>query len=273
MNYPKNRFLFTIKDISKACGVSRATLLRMEESGFLTPCKVDENTGYRYYDANNIAQIGQYQLLQELGLSRKEITDLYLRRIDIAPFIDEQRQKIHRLQRALNELELRYTKKNELRFSFIELPEITCICQTIPMNSVENLKTIMYDMYQKTFQEGFRINGKEPLFACIANDTLATFNLDDSSTDITLCIPVMNQQASDPRITVLPACYACSLISYGNTSTPPEIVKQFLEEVTRRKLRPIGPLRINLLVAPYTGMHISEDDYCYEYVLPIERNL
>ena len=45
MIFPEERKLFTVKDVSRACGVSRATLIRMEESGFLTPHHVNPDTG------------------------------------------------------------------------------------------------------------------------------------------------------------------------------------------------------------------------------------
>ena len=101
MVFPERRKLFSIKEAAHACGVSRSTLLRMEEDGFLTPYRVDPNTGYRYYDLQNIATVGQYQRLQEAGLSRKEVADLYYERVDSQKFLEAQRQKLCRMQRFL----------------------------------------------------------------------------------------------------------------------------------------------------------------------------
>ena len=64
MNIPEDRHYFTIKEFAKACGLSRTTLIRMEESGFIKPCKVDPVTGYRYYDAVNVTELVQYKFLQ-----------------------------------------------------------------------------------------------------------------------------------------------------------------------------------------------------------------
>ena len=86
MRYPEKRKLFTIKEISHACGVSRATLIRMEEDGFFRPYWIDPDTGYRYYDTQNVAAVGQDQRLHTIGLSRKEIADLYLEREDSESF-------------------------------------------------------------------------------------------------------------------------------------------------------------------------------------------
>ena len=95
MIFPENRKLFTIKEMCHACGVSRSTLIRLEEDGFLTPYRIDSHTGYRYYDLQNVTAVGQYQRLQESGLSRKEIADLYFERVSSTEFLKSQRQKIH----------------------------------------------------------------------------------------------------------------------------------------------------------------------------------
>ena len=57
MIFPDNRKLFTIKEMTQACGVSRTTLIRMEEDGFLKPYRVDPDSGYRYYDLQNVTEL------------------------------------------------------------------------------------------------------------------------------------------------------------------------------------------------------------------------
>ena len=73
MIFPEDQQLFTVSELARACGVSRSTLIRIEECGVLTPYRVDPDTGYRYYNAYNAAQVGQYLHLQLLGLTREEI--------------------------------------------------------------------------------------------------------------------------------------------------------------------------------------------------------
>lgn len=60
MFFPENQQLFTVSEMTRACGVSRTTLIRIEECGVLTPCHINPETGYRYYNAYNAAQVGQY---------------------------------------------------------------------------------------------------------------------------------------------------------------------------------------------------------------------
>ena len=70
--------LFTVQQVSRCCGVSRATILRLESKGLLRPALIDEQSGYRYYDNNNISRIMQIQLFLKMGMTYKEI-QLYYR--------------------------------------------------------------------------------------------------------------------------------------------------------------------------------------------------
>ena len=51
--------LFQITEAARACGVSRSTLMRMEESGLLKPAYVSKDSGRRYYDNFSVAHVLQ----------------------------------------------------------------------------------------------------------------------------------------------------------------------------------------------------------------------
>ena len=108
MIFTDQRRLFTSLQVCRACGISRTSLFRLEEIGFLTPYSVNPDTGYRYYDLQNITAVGQFQRMQEIGLSKKEIVDVYLEQIDSEEFLKIQRQKLNLMQRFLDEYEIRH---------------------------------------------------------------------------------------------------------------------------------------------------------------------
>ena len=58
--------LFKMGEITKILGVTRKTLLVYENMGLLTPAVKDEQSGYRYYTADNITQIRSIRSLQAL---------------------------------------------------------------------------------------------------------------------------------------------------------------------------------------------------------------
>ena len=75
--------LFQIGEITKIMGVTRKTLLVFEEMGLLTPAVKDEESGYRYYSADNMTQIRAIRSLQALGLTLKEVAEYYYDRENI----------------------------------------------------------------------------------------------------------------------------------------------------------------------------------------------
>src|SRR5262245_5723866 len=64
---------FTIGEFSKIAGLSVKTLRFYHEEGLLAPSSVDEQTGYRYYDAGKIEVARVICRLRELEFSLEEI--------------------------------------------------------------------------------------------------------------------------------------------------------------------------------------------------------
>jgi len=64
---------FTIGEFSKITGLSVKTLRFYHEEGLLVPSSVDDETGYRYYDAEKIEAARLICRLRELEFSLEEI--------------------------------------------------------------------------------------------------------------------------------------------------------------------------------------------------------
>ena len=71
--------LFQITEAAHACGVSRSTLMRMEEKGLLAPAYVAPESGRRYYDNHNVARVLQIEKFKSMGLGAQEIADYFVR--------------------------------------------------------------------------------------------------------------------------------------------------------------------------------------------------
>ena len=269
MDFPKDRKLFTINEFSNACGVSRTTLIRIEECGVLTPCFVNPETGYRYYDAYNASQVGQYLLLQSLGLSRKEISDCYYQKENSRIILKEQCEKLSRMQRILEELELRNGETSRIRFSYTDFSEITCYCVSSDLSSAEEGENFFYKAHEQCIREGFRLHGTEPLFGTSTDDWRMHKGQPAKTHSITACIPVIPPDHSDPRLRVFPAVHAFSAIGYGDYSMVDKLTEAFWKEIEAQGIQPAGPARFIGLVAPYTGVHIAREKYCYRIMLPV----
>lgn len=71
--------LFQITEAARACGLSRSTLLRMEEKGLLTPAYIAPDSGRRYYDNHNVARIMQIEKFKSMGISNEQIINYFVR--------------------------------------------------------------------------------------------------------------------------------------------------------------------------------------------------
>ncbi len=272
MRFPENRKLFTINQAGRACGVSRATLLRLEESGFLKPYMTDPDTGYRYYDAQNVASVGQYQWLQASGLSRSEIADLYYERVDAGEFLRTQREKLSRMQRFLDEYELRHDHSRNFSFSYVTLPEVTCRCTEFSC-AAEDIGTLCFMAHEDCIEEGYRLLGSEPMFA-IPDDQHQRIDFSSPlSRQFIVCIPVTPDPDGepDPKLRHFPAAEAFSLLGFGDFSIIPGLSDMLWKEFDARGLEASGPARFRGLIAPYSGAHFGPDDFCYEYVVPVKE--
>lgn len=270
MIYPEERKLFTVKDVSRACGVSRATLIRMEEGGFLTPYRTDPDTGYRYYDMQNVAAIGQYQRLQSIGLSRSEIADVYFGRVDSAEFIARQRRKLESMRRFLNEFEMSHDQSRDRMFSYTLLPPATYYCAEVAASSAEEAATLAYVVHERCMSEGYRLLGSEP-GAMMVDDWRAWSQSPSPDYRVTMCIPVLPGPGADedPSLRSFPETEALTVLGFGDYSVIPELWRQLYGELDEAGLEQSGPGRLIALVAPYVGAHIRPDEFCYECIIPI----
>lgn len=273
MEFPENRALFSIREMSEICGISRASLLRLEEDGFLKPYFVNAETGYRYYDLQNVTAVGQYQRMQTIGLSRKEIADLYYERVDSAAFIAELRQKLARLQRFLNEYEMRHDRSKCFSVFYTALPAVTCYCAPIEGSSLEEVAVSSYLAHEKCVKEGYRMLGSEPLMA-VYDDRATCLDPLGSNSRRTLCIPVAEDPEGDPKLRHFPYTEAISTLgfgSYGSYELLDGLWGRLFDEVEKRKLEPAGSPRLISLIAPYAGAHYTLNDYCFECAIPIRE--
>lgn len=65
--------MYTIGEFARMAQVSRRQLRHWDDIGLLRPAKVDPETGYRYYSANQLPALNRIVALRELDLSLEQI--------------------------------------------------------------------------------------------------------------------------------------------------------------------------------------------------------
>ena len=96
--------MITIQGFAKLCGCNTQTLSYYDRIGLLAPAKVDEWTGYRYYEEDQAMRFVKIKNLQQADFSIEEIRPLLEENEDrlVEAFerkIDEQKQKLERIRK------------------------------------------------------------------------------------------------------------------------------------------------------------------------------
>ena len=123
---PDTKKLFQITEAAHACGLSRSTLMRLEEKGLLTPAYIAPESGRRYYDNHNVARILQIEKFKTMGLSTDEIAAYYTHGGEASGQLAVQEKRLHDLQRSVEELRLRAAEPPSWSVQVMTLPAVTC---------------------------------------------------------------------------------------------------------------------------------------------------
>ena len=123
--------LFKIGEIAKILGITRKTILVYEDMGLLTPAVKDENSGYRYYTADNMTQIRSIRSLQTLGLSLSEIKEYYYDSKNLDHHLERLMDLRAALDRNIQLLQVRAAKPGDLSIHRVRLPKQVCYAADI----------------------------------------------------------------------------------------------------------------------------------------------
>lgn len=99
--------LFQITEAAQACGLSRSTLMRMEEKGLLTPAYISPTSGRRYYDNHNVARVLQIEKLKAMGLGTEEIAGYFASGGEVTELLSVLEERLRELSRGVEDLRLR----------------------------------------------------------------------------------------------------------------------------------------------------------------------
>ena len=140
-----NETLFKIGEVTKIMGITRKTLLVYEDMGLLTPAVKDEDSGYRYYSADNMTQIRSIRSLQALGLSLKEVAEYYFDTTNIEAYLQRLMDLRAALDKNIQLLQVRSAKHGDLTVHKTSLPQQVCFCRQYQCNDVSEAANNLRD--------------------------------------------------------------------------------------------------------------------------------
>lgn len=261
--------LFQISEAARACGLSRSTLMRMEEKGLLTPAYVSPTSGQRYYDNFNVARILQVEKFKAMGLDTEEIADYFARGGEVTELLSVLEERLRELSRGVEELRLRAGGSGGLSIQLMTLPAVTCCTRRCEGHTIAEKYNAMYGFYSECIRKG-HVLSDEPLFTISDRKDYLEGRISNEPYRYAVCVPVRPETAPEDAV-VLPECRALSVLYYGGYDGVDEAFLTLGREVKARGLKPAGFVRVLGIVAPYSGREIETQRYCSRIVLPVEE--
>lgn len=261
--------LFQITEAARACGLSRSTLLRLEEKGLLTPAYTAPESGRRYYDNHNVARVMQIEKFKAMGLSTEQIMNYFAGGGEAGDMLCILENRLHDLQRSVEELRLRALTPPSISVQIITLPAVTCCMRRYMGHTIQEKYNAMYELYSECIQKGYVLSN-EPLMAISNREDYLKGYIGSEPYPIDVCVPLREEKAPATAVT-LPEYRALSVLYCGDYNSIDTAWLTLGREVKARGLTPAAAPRVLGIVAPYTGREIDARRYCSRLVLPVKE--
>ena len=251
--------LFKIGEVTKIMGITRKTLLVYEDMGLLKPAIKDEESGYRYYSADNMTQIRSIRSLQALGLTLKEVEEYYYNTDNIDTYLERLKVLRATLDRNIQMLQVRSAKRGDLTVRKTTLPRQVCFCRRYTCENVGEAAIVLRDTYIAAARTG-KMSMISRMF------TMRMTHAD--KLDLMCCIPVDNSFDGPERMEFAETPALCIYYRgpYEGTATAIRALTEYIKE---NNIETAGPFRSVYLEGPPNRGGNSED-YITQVAVPIK---
>lgn len=256
-----DKTLFQIGKVTKILGITRKTLLVFEDMGLLTPAVKDEESGYRYYSADNIMQIRAVRSLQKLGLTLKEVAAYYYDTENIDIYLQNLMEFRASLDRNIQMLEARSAKRGDLTVHKTILPYHVCFCQQHQCQDISEASKKLRDTYIAAVHTG-KTTIHNRMFTMRMAQSVETLNL-------MCCIPIDSRYDGPERVEFAETPALC-IYYRGPYEEASATMRTLMEYVKKNNIEITGPFRSIYLEGPPNHGENSEN-YITQIAVPIKE--
>lgn len=252
--------LFKIGEVTKIIGVTRKTLLVYEDMGLLIPAVKDEESGFRYYSADNLTQIRSIRSLQMLGLSLKEVAEYYYDTENIDVHLRRLMDLRTALDRNIQMLQVRAARQGDLTVRKTVLPQQVCFCRRYQCEDVSEAANKLRDTYIAAAHTG--------KMSMLSRMFTMRMSQPTEKLDLMCCIPVDSSYEGPERTEFAEAPALCIYYRgpYEGTATA---IRALLEYVKENNVETTGPFRSIYLEGP-PNRGKNSGDYITQIAVPIK---
>ena len=252
---------FQMGEITKIMGITRKTLLVFEEMGLLTPAIKDEDSGFRYYSADNMTQIRSIRSLQALGLSLKEIRDYYYDTDHIDAYLQKLMELRAALDRNIQMLQVRASRQSDLTVHKAVLPRQVCYCRRYECETVAEAIDDLRDTYIAAARTG--------KMSMLGRMFTTRMSLSGDALDLMFCIPVEDSFDGPERVEFEETPALCIYFRgpYEETATA---IRALMAYVKEHNIETTGPFRSIYLEGP-PNRGSNSNDYITQVAVPVKE--
>ena len=252
--------LFQIGEVSKILGITRKAILGYEELGLLTPAVKDEDSGYRYYSADNMSQIRSIRSLQSLGLTLKEVAEYYYNTDNLDTHLQRLMELRASLDRNIQMLQVRAAKRGDLTVHKTVLPQQTCFCRQYQCIDTVDASNKLRDTYIAAARTGY--------MSMVAR--MFTMRMTQSVSPLTLmcCIPV-DSSFDGPERKEFAETPALCIYYRGPYEEITKAIQALTTYIHENNIETTGPFRSIFLEGP-PSRGPNNEDYISQIAVPIK---
>jgi DNA-binding transcriptional MerR regulator/DNA gyrase inhibitor GyrI len=269
--------MFTIGEFSRITGLTVKALRFYHEEGLLEPTSVDDETGYRYYDASKVERARTILFLKDLDFSLAEIGELLARaedQTDLTAVIQQQRkvidEKIRRLKRVRQSLDAFLAAQRQGRALMSTSATFQCEEKTLPPMKIAALR--MKAPYSECGQ-GFARIGKRFWNQICGPAMLLCYDTEyQELADYETCMPVRGGAAADGiEVRELPGGECVALLHQGPYDQLSRSYEKAIGYAKAKGYTLVRPCREVYLKGPGMIFKGNPKKYLTEIQLMVER--
>ena len=243
----KSAEFFMVNQVAHACSVSRATILRLENDGLITPSFKDPDSGYRYYSVEDLMRVRMILSLRNSGFSSALIQKYLAQPDDVSPLIKEVEERIRIMTNTLNVLRQQSVASGACAVSR-RTTRVTNYYENVREmpGGRKNVDGLMQETLREAIDAGMRLNlDATPIVLTDRTDILhGAYDLNNKYTYIA-CIPVMNKPGG--RVIAHPAGDVMYTLWDGDDVTLIECMTRLVQAIRDEGLMPLGPIGLEML--------------------------
>jgi DNA-binding transcriptional MerR regulator len=237
---------YQIGIFSKIAKLSIKTLRYYHEIGLLIPSKIDEATGYRYYNDDNFKEAMKIEKLKKLEFSLmdiKEILQKYKNDYELSEFMKRQLESVN------NKIEYYNQLKNQLTFAInqneknIDIKEDEIIIKEVPSTLIASIRYKgKYKEMSEVIEKLYKNYGKYAISSpfCLYYEK----EYKEDNADIEVCVQVSKKiDENGIKTRTLEGGKVVSIIHKGPYDTIGISYKKIIDYLNKNKIKIALPIK------------------------------